>query len=547
MFSVVSIWKTLTPLSTSTLPMRQLLLCSSLWCWSMKLWLASIVAGLWWWRSDRYEASPTAVDFHPPSIATRLMLTYTSRSDSAARLLISTSSPWAVCRGTRACRGPRRRAGRAGRGHERVVHAVAEGVAQLGLGHPPVQGEGGDQVHVVDAGLGGEVEHGLDHPLAHVGPAHLRQRQAHVVEGDRQPHAREQQGRQRVLVDGMVEGVADGAVDVVERRQRLGGVDHPAAVGRQLLEAEALAAPEQRGRRRAVDVEDESGSRHLSFVSRPPLSWRSLARIICRFLAQVEGDLDGAASAGGSGVGDGVDVIGEGIGGREPALGLDGVGGLEGESNVRTRRRRRRLRAVGVGADELGLAVPQPGEVERDLGRHAHQHHAAARAGDGEGVGDRARAADGVDGGVGARRQVVADHLAADEAPDGARQLGGGHDLVGAEAAGFALLVGVAGADHDAAGARSGRGRRPRPGPSCRRRARRPPVGGRTAPAAAFRRGVDAAGERLDEHGPFVGDVVADAVQLGVVGHQFGRPAAAGGAAEPGLDPGVERTGGEWA
>ena len=32
---------------------------------------------------------------------------------------------------------------------------------------------------------------------------------------------------------GLLEGVADGAVDVVDRRQRLGGVDHPAAVGRQ--------------------------------------------------------------------------------------------------------------------------------------------------------------------------------------------------------------------------------------------------------------------------------------------------------------------------
>ena len=36
-FNVVSIWNTLTPASTSTLPIRQLLLCSSLRCWSMKL------------------------------------------------------------------------------------------------------------------------------------------------------------------------------------------------------------------------------------------------------------------------------------------------------------------------------------------------------------------------------------------------------------------------------------------------------------------------------------------------------------------------------
>ena len=105
---------------------------------------------------------------------------------------------------------------------EGVVDAVADGVAQLGLGHPPVQGDGADEVDVVDAGVGGQVEHGLDDALADVGPAHLGQRQADVVEGDRQLHAREQQRRQRVLVDRVEQGVADRAVDVVEGGQRLG-------------------------------------------------------------------------------------------------------------------------------------------------------------------------------------------------------------------------------------------------------------------------------------------------------------------------------------
>ena len=57
--------------------------------------------------------------------------------------------------------------------------------------------------------------------------------------------------------------------------------------------------------------------------------------------------------------------------------------------------------------------------------------------------------------------------------------------------------------------------------------------------------GVDAAGERLDEHGALVGDVVADAVQLGLVGDELRRPAAARRAAEPGLDACVEVAGGE--
>ena len=73
---------------------------------------------------------------------------------------------------------------------EGVVDAVADGVAQLVLGHAAVQGERGDEVDVVDAGRGGQVEHGLDDALAHVGPAHRRQRQGDVVERDGELHAR---------------------------------------------------------------------------------------------------------------------------------------------------------------------------------------------------------------------------------------------------------------------------------------------------------------------------------------------------------------------
>ena len=72
---VVSIWKTLTPASVMTLPSRQLEWCSSLWCWSMNERDCRIVETLWWWRRLRYEARPVAVDFQPPSMATRLMLT----------------------------------------------------------------------------------------------------------------------------------------------------------------------------------------------------------------------------------------------------------------------------------------------------------------------------------------------------------------------------------------------------------------------------------------------------------------------------------------
>ncbi len=73
--SVVSIWKIFTSALRSTSPMRQFELCSSLLWRSMKLRLCCIVRTLWWCRSERYDASPVAVDFQPPSMATRLMLT----------------------------------------------------------------------------------------------------------------------------------------------------------------------------------------------------------------------------------------------------------------------------------------------------------------------------------------------------------------------------------------------------------------------------------------------------------------------------------------
>ena len=65
---------------------------------------------------------------------------------------------------------------------EGVVDPVSERVAQLLLGHAAVQGQGGDQHHVVHAGRGRHLEDLLDHELADVGGAHRRQGERHVVE-----------------------------------------------------------------------------------------------------------------------------------------------------------------------------------------------------------------------------------------------------------------------------------------------------------------------------------------------------------------------------
>ena len=42
-------------------------------------------------------------------------------------------------------------------GGERLVDTVPDRVAEFTLGHPTVDGQGGDQVHVIDTGVGRQV------------------------------------------------------------------------------------------------------------------------------------------------------------------------------------------------------------------------------------------------------------------------------------------------------------------------------------------------------------------------------------------------------
>jgi len=98
-------------------------------------------------------------------------------------------------------------------------------------------------VHVVDSGCGRKIEHRFDHALARIGTTHLRQRQADVVERDGELHAREQLCGQWVLLVRVQQRMADRAVDVADRLERLGRVDHATATGGQLLEAEVLSTP----------------------------------------------------------------------------------------------------------------------------------------------------------------------------------------------------------------------------------------------------------------------------------------------------------------
>ena len=130
-----------------------------------------------------------------------------------------------------------------------------------------------------------------------------------------------------------------------------------------------------------------------------------------------------------------------------------------------------------------------------------------------------------------------------DDAADGSCQLAGRHDVVGSEAPRLALLVRVPRSNDDVGvgdvahqpghrgeshGAGAEHGEHGAVRLLCRRR------------SSGEQGSVDAAGQRLDEHGALVRHVVGEPVQLRLVGHELVRPAAAGRAAEPDLDARVE-------
>ena len=84
-------------------------------------------------------------------------------------------------------------------------------------GHAAVNRGGDDDLDVVDAVVGEELEDDREHALAHVGPAHRRQRHRDVVDRDDDLHPGPQLRVQRVGAEGVVYRVADGGVDVLQR------------------------------------------------------------------------------------------------------------------------------------------------------------------------------------------------------------------------------------------------------------------------------------------------------------------------------------------
>jgi hypothetical protein len=120
-----------------------------------------------------------------------------------------------------------------------------------------------DQLDVVDTGVGGHRQHGLDDALPDVRLLHRRQRQRDVVERDRQPHARPQQFRQRLGLDRVQQRVLDRLLDVPHRRQRLRRVHHP-GTEREPLQQEALTVVHEQRRRPVVHLKHKTWPRHVT-------------------------------------------------------------------------------------------------------------------------------------------------------------------------------------------------------------------------------------------------------------------------------------------
>src|ERR1044072_4027318 len=144
---------------------------------------------------------------------------------------------------------------------ERAEDAVTDYVPELVVGDPPVQPERGDDVQVVDAGLGRHIDDLLHHELADVGRRHGRQRQGKVVERDGELHPAAKQRLEWIVLERLRERAPDRAFGVGDRLQWVGRIND-ARAERHLLQPDALAEVEEHRRRVPVDLYNCSGARH---------------------------------------------------------------------------------------------------------------------------------------------------------------------------------------------------------------------------------------------------------------------------------------------
>ncbi len=142
-------------------------------------------------------------------------------------------------------------------GPERGEGALADGVAQLGGGHPAMQRQGGDELDVLDTGAIRALDDLLDDLPADVGRAHRRQRDGQVVERDGQPHPRPEERVERIEPERRVQRRGDRAGHVGQRGHRRRRA-HDARADRKALEPQLLTRVEE-GRRRVLGDLGDAG------------------------------------------------------------------------------------------------------------------------------------------------------------------------------------------------------------------------------------------------------------------------------------------------
>ena len=202
------------------------------------------------------------------------------------------------------------------------------------------------------------------------------------------------------------------------------------------------------------------------------------------------------------------------------------------------------LGAVGVRSDQLDLALPQRRQVRFDHARHADHDDSSGGAGDGEGGGDAVGGTDAVDGDVGSAGQTpgpgtrTEDHGAGVPTHGPGELVGAAHHVRSERASQLTLVWMLCPDDHGALSSEvlhCGEGQQPE-------RSRSDDGDGVAGTDPGAHCSMDGACGGLDEHRSLVGHALRNRVQLARVRHHGSRPAAAGVAAEPGLQSRVEAT-----
>ena len=157
-------------------------------------------------------------------------------------------------------------------GEEGAEHPLSQQPLEFGGVIRRFRPVGGDQGHIVDAGLRGPGQHRFDHRGPDIGPPHLRHRL--VMSSNTMVSV--SPGRSRSVSAAESSGASSAAFVASSRsgsgRDGIRRIDHLGAE-REALEPEAVAGRHDQRRRPFVDVEHESGPSHLvgplCGVSRP--------------------------------------------------------------------------------------------------------------------------------------------------------------------------------------------------------------------------------------------------------------------------------------